>query len=204
MIHPSADVAAEATVGARSHVWDRVKIREGASIGDDCIIGTDVYIDTGVQVGDRVKIQNGALLYHGTTVESGVFIGPGAILTNDRRPRSISPDGSLQGADDWTVTPILLEFGCSLGAGAIVVAGCNIGRFAMVGAGSVVTRTVPQHGLVMGNPARLQGWVCQCGERLVGAGGATIGAGYDGDATCPRDQAPFSIHDGCCQPGIAA
>jgi UDP-2-acetamido-3-amino-2,3-dideoxy-glucuronate N-acetyltransferase len=203
LIHPSADVAAEATVGARSLIWDRVKIREGASVGDDCIIGTDVYIDAGVQVGDRVKIQNGALLYHGATVESGVFIGPGAILTNDRRPRSISPDGTLQDADDWTVTPILLEYGSSLGAGAIVVAGCNIGRFAMVGAGSVVTRSVPQHALVMGNPARLQGWVCRCGERLVGGGGATVAADHEGGATCPRDRARFSIHDGCCQPDIA-
>jgi tetrahydrodipicolinate N-succinyltransferase len=88
-----------------------------------------------------VKIQNAALVYHGVTVEDGVFIGPNAILTNDRFPRSITADGRLARAEDWTVSPIRLRTGASIGAGAVVVAGNDVGRFATVGAGAVVTRT---------------------------------------------------------------
>lgn len=200
MIHPSADVAADARIGARTRVWHGAQIREGAVIGDDCIIGRDVYVDAGVQVGDRVKIQNGALVYHGVTVESGAFIGPGAILTNDRFPRSITPDGELAGADDWTVDEIRLRYGCSIGAGAIIVAGTEIGRFATVGAGAVVTRSVPDHALVAGNPARALGWVCGCGRRLVGADGRPVPAVADGTATCARDGRAFRIAAGRCDP----
>ena len=105
-------------------------------------IGKDAYIDAGVQVGDKVKIQNAALVYHGVTVENGVFIGPGAILTNDRFPRSIRTDGELSTEDDWTISQIVLRYGCSIGAGAIVVAGTDVGRFATVGAGAVVTKDI--------------------------------------------------------------
>ncbi len=164
MIHPSADVAADARIGARTRIWDMARVREKAVIGDDCIVGRGAYIDFGVHIGDRVKIQNNALVYHGVSVASGVFIGPAAVLTNDRFPRSITADGALAGADDWTVSEIHLAEGCSVGAGAVVVAGCDVGRFATVGAGAVVTRSVPEHALVAGNPARLLGWVCACGQ----------------------------------------
>lgn len=198
MIDPSASVSAQARVGARTRVWDRVKIREGAVIGEDCIIGTDVYIDAGVCIGDRVKIQNGALVYHGVTVESGVFIGPGAILTNDRFPRSIRHDGELATADDWTVSKIRLAYGSSVGAGAVVVAGCDVGRFATVGAGAVVTRSVPDHALVVGNPARLLGWVCSCGRRLIDERGQPVSGTYEGPAMCSRDQRGYAITAGAC------
>lgn len=188
----------EAKVGARTHVWDRVKIREGAVIGEDCIIGTDVYIDADVCIGDRVKIQNGALVYHGVTVESGVFIGPGAILTNDRFPRSIREDGELATEDDWTVSKIRLAYGCSVGAGAVVVAGSDVGQFATVGAGAVVTRSVPDHGLVVGNPARQLGWVCRCGQRLFDERGQPISGTYEGMAQCSRDHARYAITAGTC------
>ena len=118
-------------------------------------------------IGDRVKIQNAALIYHGVTVDDGVFIGPNAILTNDRFPRSITAGGDLARGDDWVVSPIRLRTGASIGAGAVVVAGLDVGRFATVGAGAVVTRDVPDHALVVGNPARRLGWVCACGQRLL-------------------------------------
>jgi acetyltransferase-like isoleucine patch superfamily enzyme len=130
------------------------------------VIGRDAFIDEGVRLGDRVKVQNGALVYHGVTVGNGVFIGPGAIMTNDRYPRAITATGDLARADDWTVSPIQLLDGCSIGAGAVIVAGTTVGHFATVGAGAVVTRDVPDFALVAGNPARRLGWVCACGARL--------------------------------------
>ena len=171
-IHPSADLEDDVAVGARTSIWHRAQVRRGASIGADGIIGRDAFIDEGVVLGDRVKIQNAALVYHGVTVGNGVFIGPGAILTNDRNPRAVTATGDLARAEDWTVTPIHLADGASIGAGAVIVAGCDIGPFAMVGAGAVVTHPVPGHALVAGNPARRIGWVCACGARLdEGAGG---------------------------------
>ena len=147
-----------------------------------------MFIDEGVTLGDRVKVQNGALIYHGVTVADGVFIGPGAILTNDRRPRALNADGGLARAADWTVSPVRIAVGASIGAGAIVVAGCDVGSYAMVGAGSVVTHDVPAHSLVAGNPARRLGWVCVCGERLLDEMGHPAVAqrsATDEDLVCP-------------------
>jgi acetyltransferase-like isoleucine patch superfamily enzyme len=170
-VHASADLEADVTVGGGTSIWHRAQIRTGARIGAECIVGRDAFIDEGVTIGDRVKIQNAALIYHGVTVEDGVFIGPNAILTNDRFPRAITATGDLARADDWVVSPITLRHGCSIGAGAVVVAGVDVGRFATVGAGAVVTRTVPDYALVVGNPARRIGWVCACGARLQDAKG---------------------------------
>jgi acetyltransferase-like isoleucine patch superfamily enzyme len=170
-VHPSADLESDVEVGERTSIWHRAQVRTGARIGADCVIGRDVFIDEEVALGDRVKIQNGALIYHGVTVEDGVFIGPGAILTNDRYPRAITSSGDLARAEDWTVSPITLQYGSSIGAGAVVVAGVEVGRFATVGAGAIVTRSVTGHALVAGNPARRLGWVCACGRRLVDADG---------------------------------
>jgi len=175
-VHPTADIEADVEIGDGSSVWHRAQLRTGARIGAECVIGRDAFIDEGVVIGDRVKIQNGALVYHGVTVEDGVFIGPGAILTNDRFPRAITATGDLARADDWTVSPIVLRNGCSIGAGAVVVAGTDVGPFATVGAGAVVTRSVPAHALVAGNPARRLGWVCACGTRLVDEAGARAAA----------------------------
>ena len=165
-IHPSAEVSSLARIGTGTRVWHLVQIREGVEIGQNCIVGKGVYIDFDVQIGDNVKIQNSALIYHGATIEDGVFIGPQACLTNDRVPRSITPEGCIKSEDDWTVGPILVRYGASIGAGAIVLPWVTVGSFAMVAAGAVVTRDVPDQGLVMGVPARLEGHVCQCGERL--------------------------------------
>lgn len=165
-IHPSADVSERAVLGQGTSVWNQAQIREGARLGRGCIVSKDVYVDFDVVIGDFAKIQNGAYLYHGVTLGDGVFVGPGAIFTNDKRPRAINADGTPKGAADWTVSPTVVEDGASIGAGALIVAGVRVGRWAMVGAGAVVTRDVPAHALVVGNPARRVGWVCACGERL--------------------------------------
>lgn len=169
-IHETASVSGNAVIGENSSIWNNCQVREGVHIGQNCILGKDVYIDFDVQIGDNVKIQNGALVYHGTIIESGVFVGPGVIFTNDKKPRAINPDGSLKSGDDWVVGETLVRYGASIGAGAVVVTGVTIGKFALVGAGAVVTRDVPDHGLVFGNPARHMGYVCSCAEKLENTG----------------------------------
>lgn len=165
-IHPTAEVSELAKIGENTRIWHYVQIRENASIGSNCIIGKDVYVDREVMIGDNVKIQNGAAIYHGVTLEDGVFIGPGACLTNDKYPRAITPLGELKGDEDWQVELTTVKRGASVGAGAVILPGVVLGRFSMVGAGAVVTRDVPDHGLVQGNPARLVGYVCTCGRAL--------------------------------------
>lgn len=190
-VHDLAMLEEGVTIGARTAIWQRAQVRTGASIGEDCVIGRDAFIDVDVVIGDRVKIQNAALVYHGVTVEDAVFIGPNAILTNDRYPRAVTASGDLAGAGDWTVSPIVLREGCSIGAGAVVVAGTDVGAYATVGAGAVVTRDVPPHALVVGNPARRIGWVCDCGRRLATTAGEPAPAAPTDDprlecATCGR------------------
>jgi acetyltransferase-like isoleucine patch superfamily enzyme len=165
-IHSTAEVSSEAQIGSGTHIWHFAQIREGAQIGKNCIIGKDVYVDFDVKIGDNVKIQNSALIYHGASLEDGVFVGPQACLTNDVYPRAINSDGSLKGNDDWVVGPILVKYGASLGAGSIILPNVIIGRFAMIGAGAIVSRNVPDHGLVVGNPARLVGYACHCGRKM--------------------------------------
>jgi len=164
--HPTADVSPEATIGDGTRIWQHCQVREDAVIGQSCILSKNVYIDAGVRIGDYVKIQNGISVYHGVTLEDGVFCGPHCVFTNDKQPRAINPDGTLKSATDWMVSTTLVRTGASIGAHATIVCGVTIGRWAMIGAGAVVTRDVPDHGLVYGNPARLHGFVCPCGEKL--------------------------------------
>jgi UDP-2-acetamido-3-amino-2,3-dideoxy-glucuronate N-acetyltransferase len=166
VIHPTADVSPGAALGRGTKVWHQAQVREGAVIGQNCILAKGVYVDFGVRIGDNVKIQNGSSVYHGVTLEDGVFVGPHVVFTNDVLPRAVNPDGSLKSDADWEVAATLVREGASIGAGTAVVAGVTIGRWALVGAGAVVTRDVPDFGLVYGNPARLAGYVCEVGHKL--------------------------------------
>jgi acetyltransferase-like isoleucine patch superfamily enzyme len=166
MIHPTAEVSLRAAIGQGTKIWHHAQVRENVQLGRNCIVGKGAYIDAGVVIGDNVKIQNGANIYHGVTIEDGVFIGPRVCFTNDRFPRAITPEGALKSDADWEVRQTLVRYGASFGAGAIVLPDVTIGRFAMVAAGAVVTKSVPDHGLVAGCPARLIGFVCRCGRRL--------------------------------------
>ena len=157
-IHRCGIVDDGAVIGRGTRVWAFAHILPGAVIGADCNICDHTFIEGQVRLGDRVTVKCGVYLWDGIIAEDDVFIGPGVAFTNDKRPRS------RQYPADWPQT--LLRRGCSLGASATILPGIVIGQYALIGAGSVVTRTVPDYGLVYGNPARFQGWVCQCGERL--------------------------------------
>ena len=165
-IHPTAEVSDKATIGAGTRIWHQAQVRDGAVIGKGCILGKGSYVDKDVRIGDNCKLQNGVFVFHGFNLESGVFLGPGAMLLNDKNPRAINPDGSGKADTDWIVSEGLIAYGAAVGGGAVVLPGINVGRMALVGAGAVVTKDVPERGIVAGNPARLRGFACNCGHVL--------------------------------------
>jgi acetyltransferase-like isoleucine patch superfamily enzyme len=163
-------VSTAASVGTGTRIWNEVQVREGARIGDDCVLAKGVYIDIGVVVGNRVKLENRVSIFQGAILADGVFIGPHTCLLNDKLPRAITPEGALKRRADWQAQGVNVGTGASIGGGCTVLPGVRIGRFAMVGAGAIVTKDVPDFGLVVGNPARIVGYVCQCGARLSTSG----------------------------------
>jgi acetyltransferase-like isoleucine patch superfamily enzyme len=166
LIAPNAEVDPRSSVGDSTRVWGLAKVRENAVVGDNCIIGRGAYIDAGVVVGDNCKIQNDALVYAPARLEDGVFIGPAAVLTNDSFPRAINPDGSLKAASDWEMVGVTVRRGASVGARSVVLGGVDVGEWSLIAAGSVVTKDVPRHALVVGVPARRIGWVGMTGVPL--------------------------------------
>ena len=156
-IHPQALVESD-LIGSGCQIWAFAHVLKDAMIGSGCNIGDHCYIEGGVRIGDNVVIKNGVSIWEGVTIEDSVFIGPNAAFTNDLIPRA------KVYRDRYDLT--LVKQGATIGANATLVCPVIIGRYALVGAGSVVTTNVPDFGLVYGNPARLQGWICICGKRL--------------------------------------
>lgn len=157
-------------IGAGTSVWDNVHIRgPGTSIGDECIVGEKTYIAYGVSIGDRVKINAFVYICNAVTIEDGVMIAAGTIFTNDVFPRATTPDlAALRPSEpDEETLPTVVRAGATIGARAVVGCDLEIGRWAMVGMGSVVTRSVPAHHLVVGTPARSVACVCRCGHPIV-------------------------------------
>jgi acetyltransferase-like isoleucine patch superfamily enzyme len=183
MIHATAIVENDVAIGPNTSVWDAVHIRRGARIGSDCIVGEKTYIAPGVVVGDRVKINAFVYVCSEVTIETGVMIAAGTIFTNDRFPRATTPDlAELRSSDvDEHTRPTRVREGATIGAGAVIGCDLVVGRFAMIGMGSVVTKSVPDFALVVGNPARIIGAVCRCGEPIARFDG--VSAAHD--ATCP-------------------
>lgn len=168
-VHPSAVVEDGAQVGPGTKIWALSQVRSTASVGAECVIGRNVFVDADVRIGDRVKVQNNASLYEGVELEDGVFVGPHVVFTNDRLPRAITPSGKLKTLDDWQLERTVVRAGAAVGARSVVVTGVEIGRWSMIGAGTVVTRDVPAHALVLGNPGRIVGYVSAGGDRFSSA-----------------------------------
>lgn len=159
-VHESSYVDDGAQIGAGTKIWHFCHVMSNAKIGERCNIGQNVLVAADVTIGDNVKIQNNVSLYTGVVVEDDVFLGPSMVLTNVINPRS-----HISRKDEYKST--LIKQGASVGANATIVCGVTLGRYCFIGAGSVVTRDVPDYGLVYGNPGRIQGWMCQCGVRLM-------------------------------------
>lgn len=154
-------------IGEGTDIWAFTHILNGARIGKNCNIGDHCYIEAGAVVGNNVTIKNGNMLCEGVTIEDGVFIGPYVSFTNDLYPRSprLPQVRQRYTTKQWLVNTRVKK-GASLGAGTIILAGITVDEYAMVGAGAVITKNTPPYSLLIGNPARIVGYVCQCGKRL--------------------------------------
>jgi UDP-2-acetamido-3-amino-2,3-dideoxy-glucuronate N-acetyltransferase len=170
-VHPTALVDAGARIGEGTHIWHWVHVSDGAVIGAGCSLGQNVYVGNTVVIGNNCKIQNNVSIYTGVILEDDVFCGPSMVFTNVVNPRS-------HVVRKHEYRPTVVKRGASLGANCTVVCGHTIGRYAFVGAGAVITRDVPDYALVIGNPGRIVGWVCECGVKL------SSGREAPGDAAC--------------------
>lgn len=157
--HPSSVIDPGVKIGKGTKIWHFCHVMGETEIGEDCNLGQNVFIASGVKIGSNVKIQNNVSVYTGVILEDDVFLGPSMVFTNVINPRShVNRRGEYQ--------KTLVKKGATIGANATIVCGITLGEFSFVGAGAVVTRDIPAYGLVYGNPGKLQGWVCSCGERL--------------------------------------
>lgn len=180
-IHPTAVVDEGASIGEGTRIWHFSHVMPTAVVGERCNIGQNCFIDNRVSIGNGVKIQNNVSVYNGVVVEDDVFLGPSMVFTNVMNPRSFIERKS-------EFRPTYLRRGCTVGANATIVCGVEIGRYALVGAGTVIIRDVPDHALMVGNPARRIGWVSRTGEKLH--------FDTEGKAWCAPEGCGYQLRDG--------
>ncbi|MDQ1352768.1 MAG: UDP-2-acetamido-3-amino-2,3-dideoxy-glucuronate N-acetyltransferase [Acidobacteriota bacterium] len=181
-VHESSYVDDNVEIDEGTKIWHFSHIQGGTRIGKKCSLGQNVNVANNVTIGNNVKIQNNVSVYEGVELEDYVFCGPSMVFTNILNPRSEFPQ---RGAEYYIKT--LVKKSASLGANSTIVCGTTIGKYAFVGAGAVVTKDVPDYGLVMGNPARLKGWYCACGTKL----GLTVDPKSEETGACPKCQRKY-------------
>lgn len=157
--HETAIVDSGASIGENSKVWHWVHVSSGAKIGNNCVLGQNVYVGGKAIIGNGVKVQNNVSIYDSVILEDNVFCGPSMVFTNVNTPRSF-----IERKEEYSTT--LVKTGATLGANCTIICGVTIGEYAFIGAGAVVTKDVPPHALVVGNPAKQAGWVSHAGEVL--------------------------------------
>ena len=159
-VHESSYIDKDVRIGKGTKIWYFCHVQSGSEIGENCSLGQNVNIANNVKIGNGVKIQNNVSVYEGVELEDYVFCGPSCVFTNDLTPRAKYPKGSAN------YKKTVVKEGASIGANATIVCGHNIGKWAMIGSGAVITKDVPDYALMLGVPARQEGWVCECGKRL--------------------------------------
>jgi UDP-2-acetamido-3-amino-2,3-dideoxy-glucuronate N-acetyltransferase len=165
--HPTAVIDEPAEIGEKTQIWHFSHVMSGAKIGAGCVIGQNVFIGAGAVMGDNIKVQNNVSVFDGVILEEGVFCGPSMVFTNVFNPRSF-----ISRKKEFRKT--LVKKGATIGANVTVICGYTIGRYAFIGAGSVVTKDVPDYALVYGNPGRVHGWMCQCATAIVFESGKAL------------------------------
>ncbi|MBZ0206773.1 MAG: N-acetyltransferase [Flavobacteriales bacterium] len=178
--HPTAVIDEGCTIGAGTRIWHFSHVMPGCVIGKDCNIGQNVVVSPDVKLGDNVKVQNNVSIYTGVECEDDVFLGPSCVFTNVINPRS-----AVNRRGEYLRT--LVKKGATIGANATIVCGHDIGRYAFIGAGAVVTKEVPDHALVVGNPARRVGWMSEYGHKLE--------FDEEGIAICPESGQRYALNN---------
>ena len=181
--HESAFIDEDVTIGNGTNIWHFTHIQSGAKIGKNCVLGQNVNVGNNVTIGNNVKIQNNVSVYEGVVLEDYVFCGPSVVFTNIINPRSKYPQ---RGSEHYIKTRV--KEGATLGANSTILCGIEIGKHAFIGAGAVVTKDVPNFALVIGNPAKLTGWISEAGEKLK--------FDNNGFAYCSKSGKKYKLEDG--------
>lgn len=164
IIHKTAEVSPQARVGQGTRIWHNCQVLAGAVVGKNCTIGHNCLIAADAKIGNGVKVESNTDIWGGVTLGDFVFVGPSAVFTNDMTARAKYPKRDFPQYGKWL--PTLAKEGSSIGANATIVCGSVIGRWAFVGAGAVVKGNVPDYAIAVGVPAKVIGWVCECGNKL--------------------------------------